>query len=297
MRLVPFAIALTLACAASAAQALPAWAHDGRTATIPVREASGDVAAMVTTAFLPPGPGPFPVVVFSHGRSGVAQQRARLDVGVSRVQLQYWLAKGVAVVAPVRPGYGISSGGDVEAHGGRRDGDGRCTLLPDFRKTADAATLAIAATVQWLRAQPWADAKHVLLVGQSVGGLATVAAGAQSLPGVVGIINFAGGAGGDPQRWPGLSCDPDQLTRLYAGYGRATRVPSLWLYAANDQFWGPEEPRAWHAAFALGHSATTFVQAPAVADGDGHGLANHEPALWAPAVEQFLARVAFIPAR
>lgn len=294
MRHASFVIALVLTCASLAASpvTLPPWAAGGKTVTIPVREASGDVAQMATTYFLPPGAGPFRVVLFSHGRAG-ADGRAKLDVGVSQAQLQYWLAKGVAVVSPVRPGYGESTGGDVEHGGARFDAHGQCVSKPNFRQTADAALLTFGATLQWLRGQPWADARRVLLVGQSVGGLATVAAGAQGLPGVVGYINFAGGAGGDPRRSPGASCDPDQLTQMYAAYGQTTHVPNLWVYALDDQYWGATEPAAWHAAFAKGGSATTFVHSAVVADGDGHGLSRHEQALWAPAVDAFIAGIGF----
>ena len=147
------------------------------------------------------------------------------------------------------------------------------------------------ATLQWLRSQPWADTSEVLLAGQSVGGLATVAAGAQAWPGVVGYVNFAGSIGGNAERSPGTSCDPGQLKKLYAGYGRTTTVPNLWVYALNDKFWGPAVPRAWHAAFARGGSPTAFVQAPAVPDGDGHELSRHTFSMWAPAVDDFLARL------
>ena len=273
------------------AGARPAWAADGQTAGIPVQEASGDVAHMGLLWFLPPGPGPFPVVVFSHGRDPSAEGRANLAVGVSRVQVFFWLARGVAVVSPVRPGYGASTGSDVESTGIRFDRTGRCIGRADFRKTADAAMRSVDATLQWLHGQTWADANEVLLVGQSVGGLTTVAAGARRLPGVVGYVNFAGGSGGNPDRSPGMSCEPGQLEQLYADYGRSTTVPNLWVYALNDQFWGPDVPRQWHAAFARGGSPTTFVQAPAVADGDGHGLSRHAPALWAPTVDAFLARL------
>jgi len=77
MRVAAVLLALALAAATAGAQAaLPDWAAAGRTVTIPVREASGDVAQMSTTWFLPPGPGPFPVVVFSHGRASGAQALA-----------------------------------------------------------------------------------------------------------------------------------------------------------------------------------------------------------------------------
>ena len=163
----------------------------------------------------------------------------RLAVGVSRAQLLFWLARGVAVVAPVRPGYGASGRRATSRTAASHfDDAGRCIGHADFRKTADAAVRSVDATLRWLRRQPWADASDVLLVGQSVGGLATVAAGAHAPPGVVGYVNFAGGTGGNPERSPGPSCEPGQLEALYAGYGRATTVPNLWIYAINDQFWG-----------------------------------------------------------
>jgi dienelactone hydrolase len=296
VRIASLIAVVALAVLAQAADAASRVASEAgvHTVTIPVPEASGEVAQMVTTWFLPPGKGPFPVVLFSHGRAGSEADRDRLSQGIGRTQLAYWLSKGVAVVSPVRPGYGHSTGSDVELSGVHFDAAGRCTSQPDYRRTADAAVLSIVAALQWIRAQPWADPDDVLLVGQSVGGLATVAAAAQPLPGVVGAVNFAGGSGGSPERSPGASCDPDQLRAMYAGYGRTTKVPSLWVYAMNDQYWGPDAPAAWHAAFAQGGNRTTFVHAPAVPDGDGHGLSRHDASLWAPAVDAYLAKVPFV---
>ena len=284
-------IAALVAVAPTAGSARDADAHQ---VTIPVHKASGDDAQMVVTWFVPEGKGPFPVVLFSHGRAPGKSGRERLALGVNRSQLHYWLSKGAAVVSPLRPGYGQSTGGDVEQSGVHHDAQGRCTSTPDYRKTADAAALSIRAALQWTRSQPWADADDVLLVGQSVGGLGTVAAAAQRLPGVVGYINFAGGSGGNPERTPGVSCDPGQIRSMFAGYGKTTTVPGLWIYATNDQYWGQDVPVAWHAAFAQGGSRTTFVHAPAVADGDGHGLSRHDPALWAPAVDAFIAGLPFL---
>jgi len=280
-----------------AAAASPSARPAGETVSIPVPGAGtfGGTVAMSALVFKPPGDGPFPVVVFSHGRAPDAADRAHLKQGVSNAQLHFWLARGDAVVSPVRPGYGATGGGDAEFNGAHFDSFGRCTTTPDYRRAAGAAVRTVDATLAWLRAQPWADAHHVLLVGQSMGGLATVAAASRPLDGVVGYVNFAGGGGGSPTLSPGHSCDPGQLTDLYGDYGRTTTIPSLWVYTMNDQYFGPDAPVAWHASFARGGSRTTFVHAPAMADGDGHGLSRHAQRYWATDVVSFLATIDFPP--
>lgn len=247
---------------------------------------------MVTHVFRPPGAGPFPVVLFSHGRPSSDVERGKLSMPAPPVQVRYWLAKGFVIVAPIRVGYGATGGPDAEANGGRFDSEGRCLSRPAFRSQAEAARNALATALTWVRMQTWADSGRIILEGESVGGFATVAAAAQPQAGVLGYVNFAGGAGGNPDRAPGHSCDPEQITALYTEFGASTKVPSLWIYAENDQFWGPDVPKAWHAGFAKGGSRTTFVQTPPVQDGNGHSLVRRAQRLWAPHVDRFLESIA-----
>lgn len=256
----------------------------------------GSDLAMAVQVFKPDGSGPFPVVLFSHGRASDPVDRAKLAHPVPQSQVRYWLEHGFALVAPIRPGYGLTGGPDAEATSTHFSSSGVCTGHPDFHVTANAAVKTVVATLAWLRDQPWADNHHVLLVGQSVGGLTTVAAASQPLPGVVASINFAGGTGGNPKLAPGRSCEPEQLGAIYADYGKTTTRPNLWIYAQNDQFWGPDAPVAWHEAFAAGGSPSRFVHAPPVADGNGHGLSGHEAALWAPYLDGFLASIGWVGA-
>ena len=282
----------------AASASAPTAAPKPEIAQIPMRGAGslgGDVN-MVTQVFKPPGSGPFPTLVFSHGRAGSGTERAQLTRPISTNQVRYWLGKGYAVVAPIRVGYGATGGPDAELNGARFDSDGQCRSRPDFRSAADAGSKAVLATVDWLHAQTWADVRHIVLEGQSAGGLATVAAAARRPAGVIAYINFAGGAGGNPERSPGRSCDPDQLTAIYTELGQTTVIPNLWIYAENDQYFGADAPVAWHAGFAKGGSRTRFIHAPPVADGDGHGLSRHATRLWAGYLNEFLGSVDGAPA-
>lgn len=240
------------------------------------------------------GAGPWPVVIFSHGRSGTAAGRAAMKSPVQGYaeMLNYWHRKGYAVVSAVRPGYGENTAEDPENHGARWEGS-TCAGPADFSKTAGAAAHAIRSVHAWVREQDWANKERILLVGQSVGGLATVAACGQNWPGVVGCINFVGGAGGNPQASPGASCRPDRLGEQLAIPAKTTRVPSLWLYSANDKFWGEQAPRDWHKAYlqtamASGQGAPSeFVAAPAVGE-NGHSLLGAGSRFWVPAVDKWL---------
>jgi dienelactone hydrolase len=261
---------------------------------IPIEGAvAGSEARMYTGIYRPAGDGPFPVIVYSHGRSGSAQDRSLTQIPEVRGHVGYWLSKGFAVIASMRPGYGQTGDIDREGSGVRYDVFGNCWGPPDFRRAAAAAADAVLATLAWTRQQRWADANRIVLIGTSMGGLASVATAAANPGGVVAYINFAGGTGGDGGRAPGHSCGSDEMASLMSVYGKTTRVPSLWLYATNDSYWGDEWPRVWHRAFARGGSPTRFVMTDAVPNSDGHALLARGSALWIPFVEAFLDAVVF----
>ena len=266
-------VALAILCAASAAAA--------GTAEIP--SPNGTMAAEI---FKPAGEGPFPVVIYSHGRAGSQNERRGLAHPIAAVVASYWTDKGFAVVAPIRPGYGSTGGPDVEDHG-------PCDRGPDYNRTASEAAIAIVAAVAWARAQPWARADRLLLEGQSVGGLATVAAAALHPRGVVGYVNFSGGSGGDPQRSPGQSCRPDLIRSLYAGFGASTRIPGVWFYAANDEYWGPEAPKAWGRAYNASGGQATLVFTGPTPNGKGHSLLASAPQLWTSGLDAFVRTLGF----
>jgi dienelactone hydrolase len=253
----------------------------------------GGNVAMVTHLYKPQGDGPFPVVVFSHGRGLEINDRVNLKYPVPVGHGNFWLRKGFAVVAPVRSGYGQSEGMDREDAGSnwRR---GRCTGEPDYLYLANVAGEAVFATLDWVNSQPWANKENILLVGASVGGLTSAGIAAKGPPGVVGYINFVGGAGGSPRESPGKSCKPEYLTKVFAEFGKTTRVPSLWLYAENDLYWGPEAPKEWHKAFSAGGSKTTFIMTPPVpGTEDGHRLLRVGGRLWSPHVNAFIREFGF----
>lgn len=262
---------------------------------MPVKGAGtfGTDARMVAGVFRPDGAGPFPVVVYSHGRSGTPLERSRTRIPELRGHIRYWLHKGFAVIAPLRPGYGETGGADREASGVHYDVFGNCWGRPDFDRSAAAATGAVAAALTWLRQQPWADATRTVLVGASMGGLASIATAATRPAGVVAYINFSGGTGGDGKRAPEHSCGSAEMEALMSVYGDANRVPNLWLYAQNDRYWGADWPRAWHRAYATGGSPTRFVMTEPVPDGDGHQLLARGGRLWTAHVDRFLEDLGF----
>ena len=251
----------------------------------------GSALDLSTEVFKPAGPGPFPVLVYAHGRSGTQQERSALVEVVPRQFLGFWIARGFAVVAPARPGYGQTGGSDRENPGHRWDGKGNCSGVPNVERVAATAAPAILAAVAWSREQPWANGAKIVVAGNSVGGLATSALAAVNPPGVVATINFAGGIAGHPDQAPGRSCSPETVRDAFAVYGKTARLPSLWLYAPNDKFWGPEVPRQWHAAHVASGGTAEFVQTAPVPNADGHDLIFVGRDLWEPVVAPFLKRV------
>jgi dienelactone hydrolase len=288
-----WALRATAQVAATQESASPESVPDQVTIAVPGAGIFGGEASMRTLVFKPQRPGPYPIVLFAHGRAADAFDRAKLKNPVAAGHVRYWLAKGYAVVAPVRPGYGDSGGSDGEETGVHYNNFGVCTAQPDYGAATTAAVRAMARALNWVRAQDWARADQILLEGQSAGGLATLALCASSPPGVVGCINFAGGAGGSPVRSPGRMCAAEKIDELMRDFGARTRVPNIWLYAENDLFWGAELPRQWHATYAVGGSPTEFVGTPPLPNADGHQLLLHGGRMWSVPLDAWLGKQGF----
>lgn len=232
----------------------------------------------------PDQPGRFPLVIVVHGTPSVGGPEF-FQALVNRSPIAYnkalvaFAQRGYAAVAVMRRGFGRSGGTYVEAL------PTPCNYLPAVRVSAEDVT----AVVVSLRAEPWVDPEHVLLMGHSTGGLAVTAAAATRPAGVVGVLNFDGGRHGRDAS--GDSCEDSRLVDVMATLGPSVHVPALWLYAENDRSYGPDLARRMFDAYSVGAAPAQLVELPPFGT-DGHDLVTEAPAdLWLPAVDTFLERL------
>jgi len=143
-----------------------------------------------------------------------------------------------------------------------------------------------------MRKQPFVSSDRSIVVGQSAGGWATVALSSLNPPGVPGMVNFAGGRGGQQRLASGAvgNCVPDALVQAAAKYGATARVPMLWLYTANDSFFEPALAKRMADAYDGAGGRATFRPLGAFAQ-DGHTLAGsaYGVPIWSGPVADFLA--------
>ena len=244
------------------------------------REETGKV---IVTQFKPDGNGPFPILILNHGRSGTN----RSDPPRFRYtkQVRFFTERGFAVFVPTRIGYG--------EQGTRFDPEdsGSCNNK-NYAPMAEAASTEILAVLRYAREQSYVDPSRVLIVGQSVGGYSTVATAARRPEGLIAAINFAGGAGGDPVARPGIPCQGNRLEDMYAGFGKTTQAPMLWIYTENDQYFNPAHSKAWHAAFVKAGGNAEYHLLPPFAK-NGHTLFANGVEIWSPIVAEFLGKQGF----
>ena len=266
---------LAAAAAARAAEPLGQPAGLVREAiTVPFGPKALTLEAVVTR---PAGAGKFPLIVLSHGTPRNAEDRAKTHANMYSAVAVAFARRGWAVVEVVRRGYGHSAGEYAESSGqcGHRD----------YVKAGRTSAEDVLATVKAMERQPAVDATRIMLVGISAGGFASIAAAAQQPPGLRAVLNFAGGRGSDA---PDSVCDADKLVAAYGVFGKTVRVPTLWLYAENDHFFGPKLARRFFAAFKEAGSTGEFVALPAIGE-DGHLLLSDEAVpLWRDRVDAFL---------
>jgi dienelactone hydrolase len=237
---------------------------------------------MIVTHFKPAGDGPFPAVIMHHGRSGTD----RANPGRWRYTniARYWTRRGVAVFVPTRLGYG-DTGLEPDP-----EETGPCGTKR-YGVAAESTNVQSLAAIEFALKQPWVDKHKVIVMGQSMGGFATVVAMGKKHPSVIAGINFAGGGGGDPVVRKADPCSYSQLASVFADAGKANAgaTPMLWLYAENDNYWGASIPRKWHDAYVNAGGKAEFVMLPAVGN-DGHTLIGAGMNSWRPVLDKFIAR-------
>jgi dienelactone hydrolase len=225
-----------------------------------------------------------PFLILQHGRPAKAEEFVKMARVRYADNARYFVGRGFVVLVPTRIGYGLTGGQDIEDSGGCQ-----AKNYPPVYEAAAQHTLQVLA---YARTLAYVEGGRGIVVGQSFGGAAAIAIAAKNIPGVVAAVNFAGGGGGNPATRPGDPCRPDELRKLFAGYGATARTPTLWLYSENDKYFGRDHPQEWFKAFVAAGGKGEFVQLPAHGE-DGHGSFTRNPQAWRPAFEDFLRRNGF----
>jgi len=225
---------------------------------------------------------PRPFMILNHGRSGKPEERATTAIGPYNANARYFAGRGFVVFLPIRIGYGVTGGPDVED-------SGLCSKKI-YGPVYDAAAKQSVVVINHAKAQPYVDPRRGLVVGQSFGGTTALTLAAQAVPDVLGAVNFAGGGGGRPIDAPEKPCRPELLHGLFAGYGKTARIPTLWVYSENDRYWGPKLPREWFEGFTKAGGRGRFLQLPPYKQ-DGHPSFTGQPGAWRPQFEAFQTEV------
>lgn len=253
----------------------------GDTVWIPMREAGADgdrTIRLEATLYMPPGQGPFPVVIFHHGSSGgpIPPHSTEKARGLG----EHLAARGIATLVPMRRGRGRSEGSNGEE-------PSACT--PDAaRRGLQYASEAVDATYDYLERQPWAAMDKIVLAGHSRGGMLAAVYAARHPGRSAGVINFSGG-------WKDDRCGPvDVNLPLFEEAASRTTVPVLFLYARGDAFYGDDAIRRYAGAYRSMAAGFTFKLLD-VQGINGHQLFHRAMPLWQDSVDAFLDRLS--PAR
>jgi dienelactone hydrolase len=276
-----------LAWVVAAASALAALAHaTDRDATREeiIRIPTVGGVSIIATVMRPPGEQRRPLAVINHGSPADSSQRPQMAPPRHEPLSSWFVERGYVVVLPLRRGYGDTGGEWAESYGDCDE--------PDYYTAGLRGAEDIQATLDLMRKQRYVLSDRSIVVGLSAGGWATLALSSRNPRGVAGMINFAGGRGGHQTLADGRigNCKTGELVKAAGKYGATARVPTLWIYTANDSFFEPSLARRMFDAYNAAGGKGTYRPLGAFGS-DGHNLAGSDGgvAIWQGPVAEFLA--------
>jgi dienelactone hydrolase len=221
---------------------------------------------------------PHALALLTHGTPRDPRERAEMTPLRWIPQAREFARRGWTAVIVMRRGFGDSGGGYEE-------GGHACSPFPDYVGATKEAVKDLREAVAYLRTRPEVDPSRMISIGVSTGGLAIVGLAADPPQGLMAAISFAGGRGSDA---PDHVCNADKLVEAFAEFGRHSKVPMLWVYAANDHYFGPQLAQGFYRAFTQNGGKAVFIAAGPFGE-DGHGLFSLRGIpIWAPMVDGFL---------
>lgn len=247
--------------------------------------ADGRPEQLQSIVIRPPGPGPFPLALISHGTTSLRRDRKAVDLDNYIAFGQDMARRGYLSVIFARRGFGGSSGDFIGSDFGC---DGYS--LGDYARVGMLAAEDYRAMLAALQARPGVLADGAIAAGSSGGGFAVLALDAIAPPGLAAVINVSGGNGGRDVSIVGSNCNEGELIDAFASFGRTARLPALFLYSDADSLFTPRMlGRAFAAYTAAGAPARLELFGPVPFQRNGHNLILAQGrALWRPAIDRFL---------
>jgi pimeloyl-ACP methyl ester carboxylesterase len=225
---------------------------------------------------MPSSVGRAPLALIAHGSprdpGGRARMKAVNFAGVARE----FAGMGWASAVVLRRGYGSSDGSFAE-------GITSCEQ-PGYAEAGQETARELAAIATALSKRPEFEPRTII-VGLSVAGFGALAVPRDAAPGLTGIINFSGGHG---SLAPFRVCVEEELVGAIGRFGAKNRTPTLWLYAEDDSYFGPQLVARMHAAYRRAGGLAELVMFSGVGR-DGHdALVFGRPDLWRGRVSRYL---------
>ena len=241
----------------------------------------GHIYNLESMVYRPADEGIYPLIILNHGRSSKPEERKGANlVNYYKTQAETLAQKGFVVALVIRRGYGKSEGPDAEY-----------SKPSTIFQAGVEGTKDVAEAVKFMQTKPYVDSKHTLVIGQSCGGLVAVASATKDIPGLIGVVNFAGGLRHEdavnPNSW--TSSDELYLNYTYSEYGKKAKVPMIWIYTENDSYFPPTLSPKMFEAFISGGGRGKFYLLPAFRT-DGHTFFPNSSTIptWMPPFEEFL---------
>jgi dienelactone hydrolase len=219
-----------------------------------------------------------PLALMTHGSPREPQERGEMTPLRWMPQAREFARRGWTTVIVMRRGFGDSGGGYAEeSHD--------CSRFPNYAGATKEAVKDLRESVAYLATLPEVDSSRMIGIGVSTGGLAMVGLAADPPAGMLATISFAGGRGSNA---PDHVCNPDALVETFAELGKRSKVPMLWIYAANDHYFRPQLAESLYRAFTRSGGKATFIAAGPFGE-DGHRLFSLRGIpVWTPMVDDFL---------